>query len=237
MRLYAVVLLLLLLLSCSCKKPPEVLDAGTLIERGTDLRSALTTIFPEWRGAQVLIGRAQITRELSPAGQPELDKALAAAKDNGFTGEPPTRAPFILEQKLQGTTLRQEIRLPLSNDEIARILAAPASITTEAIAHWLPKAAPKVQEEFELEIIWAATDAARADFLVWQLTDGARATGWTHETLPSGFELQRVDGGPVQVPQELTLVLRNEHLGAVLEIDRKGDRAKLRYRLKTFERR
>lgn len=234
MRLLAAVLLLS---SCSCKKPPEVVDAGTPVERGTDLRSSLTTIFPEWRGAQVVMGRAQITRDVGPATQADLEKAQAAAKANGFAGEPLARAPFVLEQKLQGATLRQEIRLPLTSDEVGRILSAPASMTTEAIAHWLPRVGPKLREEFELEIIWAAKDAARADFLVWQLVDAARSTGWTHDALPSGFVLERVDGGPAQVPQELSLVLRNEHLATVIEIDRKGDRAKLRYLLKTFERR
>lgn len=234
MRLCFVVLLL----SCSCKRPPAAVpDAGTPIERGTDLRSAMTSIFPEYRGVSLVAGRAQINRRVGPVTAADLKKAQELAVQNGFKGDPPMRPPFAMEQKLEGDTLVQEVRLALSPEELGRILAAPAAMTSEALANWLPKVGPKLAEDYELELLWVAKDAARAAFLVWQLVDGALAVGWKYEKLPSGWELQRVDAGPVQVPNEFSLTLRNAALGAFIEIDRKAERAKLRYGLVTFERR
>lgn len=198
----------------------------------------MNTIFPEYRGVSLVTGRAQVNRKAGPAGQPELDQALAGAKANGFVGDPPMRPPFAMEQKLDGNTLVQEVRLALSPDELGRILSAPAAMTSEAIAHWLPKVAPRQYEDFELEVIWVAMDEARADFLINQLTEGALGVGWKCEQCPSGWPAKGVDGGPrMPLPLEASLVLRHAQLGASLAVDRKAQRAKLHYRLVTFERR
>lgn len=238
-RLCAVMLFPVMLgLPSSCKSPASSApDAGTPVERGTDLRSSLTTLFPEYRGVQLTAGRAAMTRTSGPATQADLDKALEAAKQSGFSGDPPTRAPFVMEQRLEGNTLHQEVRLPLSEEELSRILSAPSAMSTEALAHWMPKVAPKLHEEFDFEIVWMAKDDARADFLLWQVADGARINGWQYETVPSGFQLERVDGGRIQASNEFSVTLRNAQLGSVIDIDRKRQHAKLRYRLVTFERR
>lgn len=227
-----------LFISCSCKPPSSAVpDAGTPVERGTDLRSAMTVLFPEYRGASLALGRAQVTRKVAPASQADLDKARAAAAQNGFQGEPLSRPPFVMELKLEGSVLHQEVRIALPPEELGRVLAAPAAMSSEALANWLPKVGLRQSEEFDLELVWVASSVARADFLVWQLADGALRSGWTCAALPSGWQRERVDGGPVQVPEEFSLTLENAPQGAFVDIDRRGDRAKLRYRLVTFERR
>jgi hypothetical protein len=230
------VALAVLTLTLAACKGPAALDAGTPVERGTDLRSAVTTVFPEYRGTAVLVARAQVTRTVAPVSQPQLEQVRATATQNGFSGEPPTRKPFVLEQYLDGGVLTQELRMAVSSDELGRILSAPSAMTSEAMAHWIPKlSGGERREEFEVELVWIAKDEARADFLVWQLTDGALSAGWQTE-LPKGFERYR-DGGPPQVPRELFLTVKNDALGARFEIERKAERARLRYVLTTFERR
>jgi hypothetical protein len=225
-----------MLLALGCTRP-GVPDAGTVVERGTDLRSAITTIFPEYRGAMLAGGRAQVTRTVAPVTEAQLAEARATAVQNGFSGDPPTRKPFVLEQHLDAGVLTQELAMGLSPDELGRVVAAPAAMTSEAMAHWLPKLpAGKSHEELEVELLWIAKDVARADFLVWQLTDGALSAGWQAE-LPPGFTRHRPDGGAGEVPRELSLTVKNDALGARFEIERKGERARLRYVLTTFERR
>ncbi len=229
--------LCLVVLACSCREKSGPPDAGTVVERGTDLRAALNTIFPEYRGVAPLKGRAQVTRWVADAGQRELDAALATAAKNGFTGEPLARAPFFMELALDGGVLAEQVSMSLPPPEIGRIQGAPAAMSSEGLANWLPKVGEKQREELLFELVWLAKDVARADYLVWQLVTGAAKAGWTYDALPSGFELQRVDGGPVRVPEELQLTLKQERGGAFIEIDRKGDRAWIKYRLITYERR
>lgn len=231
-RLFPVLLLL------GCTRPPAATapDAGTPVDRGTDLRNAITTVFPEYRGALIMAARSQLTRLAAPATQQDLEQARAAAVANGFTGDPPTRKPLVLDQQLDAGVLVQELRMGFSPDELGRIMAAPSSMTTEAMGHWLPKTtAAKQREEFELELVWVAKDVARADFLVWQLVDGALTSGWTAE-LPQGWHRERTDAGVV-VPAQFLLEVKNPGLGARIEVERKADRARLRYVLSTFERR
>jgi hypothetical protein len=229
-------LLALSLTAAACSKGSAAVDAGTVFERGTDLRSAITTLFPEYRGALLGGGRAQVTRWVAPATEAELTKAKAEAEANGFKGEPPQRTPFVLEQSLDGGVLVQELRLPLTPEELGRISAAPAAMSSEAMAHWLPKVGPKTAEQFEVELFWVARDVPRAGFLIWQLVDGALNTGWKGE-LPKGFQRHRPDGGAGEVPESCTVVVTNERLGARIEVVREAERARLRYVLATFERR
>jgi len=228
--------LCLLAVACSCKPQAAPPDAGTVFERGTDLRSALTTIFPEYRGVAPLLGRAQVTRWVAPAAQKELDAALAAAAKNGFSGEPLKRDVFVIEFELDGGVLQEQVTMPLTPSEIGRIQAAPAAMSSEGLANWLPKVGNKQREELLFELVWMAKDVARADFIVWQLVNGALGAGWTLKDKPSGFELERVDGG-LRVPQELLMTLLQDRGGAAIEIERKADRAWIRYRLVTYERR
>jgi hypothetical protein len=229
-------LLLASFLACACKAPAAP-DAGTPVERGIDLRMAMTAVFPEYRGASLVFGRAQVTRIATGVAPADLEKARAHAEQSGFKGEPLARPPFVMELSLDGGTLQQDVRIALPPEELGRVLAAPAAMSSESLANWLPKVGTRQRDEFDLELIWVASSVARADFLVWQVTDGALATGWQCRNLPSGWQRERVDGGAVQVPEEFSLTLENPPQGAFIDIDRKGDRAKLRYRLVTFERR
>ncbi|MBL8950888.1 MAG: hypothetical protein JNK82_08935 [Myxococcaceae bacterium] len=212
-------------------------DAGTPIERGTDLHTALNIVFPEYRGVVPLGARVQVTRWAAPGTPMTLDEALEAARKNGFTGVPLKRDPFNLELQLDGGVLFEQVYLGLAAADVGRIQGAPASMTSEGLANWLPKVGTRQREELLLELVWLAKDVARADFLVWQLVTGALKSEWACDALPSGFELERVDGGAVQVPETFELTLRQNRGGASLEVERKKDRAWLRYRLITYERR
>lgn len=223
-----------LALVCACTKPPAVADAGTLVERGTDLRSATLAMFPEWRGVQLTKGSAVVTRAIRPAKAGDLESAHAIAEQNGFTGEPLTRPPFMLELSQNGDTLYETLRMQMKEEELGRVLSAPNAMSSESLAHWLPKVGPTESEEFALDIEWVAVKVSRADFLVWQLVDGATRARWTVDALPADWH--RPDGGENQLPSELKLTLTNPDNGARIIVDRNGQRAKLRYALRTYER-
>jgi hypothetical protein len=183
----------------------------------------------------VVQARATLTRRVSPFDKDDLKKIRAAAAKNGFTGEPLQRHPFTLTLEEQGSTLTMQLSLPIEENEISRIFAAPAAMSSESMAHWLPKlSSPIASESFELELRWEAVRPARAAFLNWQLVAGALNSHWRAEGLPQGFS---ADAGPEGVSDPFTVTLVEPSSGGRIAIERQGAQAHLRYTLITRERR
>lgn len=227
-----VILALALALGGACRRPPTSVDAGQAIERGTDIRSVLIEVVPEIRGLSLVAGRAQVTRQVAPATAADLAKASAIAARNGFQGDPPARPPFVLEQKLDGDVLRQEIRLKLSPAELSEVLAAPTGISSEGIAHWIPKVSTKRNEEFQFEVMWVGKDTPRAEELVQQLTQELESKGWARSESREERDTSP-DSENASWSEQTGLT---HELGKQLEIKREHARTKLVYRLTTFER-
>lgn len=225
---------LFLLLVCSCRCPTSAPDAGTLVQRSIDLRSALQLIFPEYRGTRVMSCDAKLTRTVTPASAADLAKAKELAAQNGFTGDPLKRDPFTMGLTLQGDVLTLTLSLPISPEEIGRIYAAPAAMTSEAMGHWFPKLdAPISREVFEVKLDWQAVRAQRASFLNWQLIDGARNATWRIEGAPPDFT---PDAGPDGVPDPFKVTLVDPGTTARIDIDRAEEYGHLKYTLVTRER-
>jgi hypothetical protein len=219
---------------CS-KCPSSAPDAGTLVERATDLRTALQLVFPEYRGTRVMSAGATLTRTVAPATAAELAMAKQAAAQNGFTGEPLKRDPFTMELKLEGDVLTMTLSLPLSSEEIGRIYAAPAALSSGSMANWFPKLAAPVQREvFEVKLDWQAVRPARASFLNWQLVDGARNASWRIEGAPVEFS---VDAGPDGVPDPFKVALVDPSTTGRIDLERSEEYGHLKYTLVTRERR
>jgi hypothetical protein len=192
----------------------------------------LVEIVPEMRGLSLVAGRAQVTREVAPATAADLAQAQGLAARNGFQGNPPARPPLVLEQKLEGEVLRQEIRLKLTPAELSALLAAPTGMSTEGISHWIPKVSAKKHEEFRFEVMWVGKDTARAEALVDQLTQELESKGWS--VGESGAGDDSPDSAEASWSDQRGLT--HATLGKQLEIKREHGRTKLVYRLTAFER-
>jgi hypothetical protein len=221
----------LLFAACRCPTPAAA-DAGNApVERATDLRTALQLIFPEYRGVHVLQTTATYTRRIDPLAAGELDKAKAQAAANGFQGEPLQRDPFTLKLEPDGAALVETLVLPIKEEEIGRIYAAPAAMSSQSMANWLPKlSSPIARDVFVIELTWETPRPGRAAFLNWQLVDGLLHGGWQPQNLPPGYA---TDAGKSTVPDPFKVTLTEPTSGGRIDLDRNGDRCTLKYTLVT----
>ena len=162
-------------------------DAGALVRRSTDLRTAVMTAMPEFRDTRLLQGSAVLRRTVegdAPTWEADARKGFAS---NGWAEEPAAagarvlvagKEPFRLEVERGPRGVELRVSLPLRDGDVARILSAPISITTEQLALYLPRlegTAP-VRERFEVSLDYESF-AFRTHWLVWQ--DEAKAYGAT----------------------------------------------------------
>jgi hypothetical protein len=200
-----------------CGRSPSQPDAGRAHRASTDVRTALFTVFPEFRFARVVAGEAKVTRTL--AWKVESNEALRAAltegwKEKGFVettdgGALAVRAPFLLSAERAGDTVALTMTLPIGPDDVGKLLKSPAPVTTDHLLSYLPTVpgAPVRSEEFQLSLEYQA-EPAHADILTRQLVDLLQASGWKVDNLPEGWEPgRRPDGGLGGVPREFELTL------------------------------
>lgn len=235
-----------LLAAASCSKPrPAVPDAGQLVRRSTDLRTAVLAAMPEFRDTRLLAGSATLRRTV--AGTPtaleaDFKKALAHHRwkeEPRLQGEKVlagAKEPFRLEvePRPQGAELR--LSVPVRDGDPARMLGAPISLTTEQLALYFPQlegTAP-VAERFEVALEYESF-AFRTHFLVWQLVDLSTRVPWKLARVPEGFEVARKpDGGIGDVPERVSLALEDSTTGARVTVERDGKRVQVEYQLDTL---
>jgi hypothetical protein len=231
-RIKECTVLFFVLAGCTCAGKGAA-DAGHLTQRASDLHTALELVFPEYRGVKVLKTTATLTRRLEPFNHADLERAKAQAVANGFSGDPLTRPPFTMTLEEQGNALTMQLVLPIREDEIGRIFSAPAAMSSETMAHWLPTlSSPIARETFEFEVEWEALKPGRAAFLNWQLVDGALRSNWQPQGLPAGYQ---TDAGKATVPDPFKVTLVEPSTQGRLSIDRAGEHAVVRYTLVTRE--
>ena len=233
-------LLALVISGCTCSRPPVVTpDAGqSRIHRSTDLKTAVFTAYPEFRGARVLEGGVELIRTVDRPVElqgPVLDRV----RSNGFQvsidgGElVATRPPYTL--RIKGSQL--VVALPITEPDIGKLLNAPVTMTTEQIALWFPTAkdAGVVAEEFRLRLVYDSI-AWRAGYLAWQMVDLNTHGSWKVETYPDGYErVRRPDGGGGATPEAYSISLVDSNTSARIEVHRDGGRVQLDYLLRTEE--
>ncbi len=216
---HAVGLACLLALGCAKKSAPAP-DAGSPAERVTDVRSAVFTIYPEFRFTRLEQAEARLVRRSRGAGH--TDGGLAPA-------------PFRIEETRQGDVLEQTLRLPLTMEDVTALLHASSSLTTQHFAAMLPRPAGSelLDETFVVEVEYTASPE-RADFLVWQLVNLLTGTEWKVVSLPEGWQLgRRADGGAGEVPHRFELELARQRAGTRIVLRRDGERVRVEYRQPT----
>ncbi len=232
-------------------------DAGTPAMRhaSIDLRTALFTLFPEFRFATFLYGEAALEREIRFRGDelalraalaPELGHFGLELLDGGAGREDggrrddrggvwATRPPFVFVGHAEGETARLVLALPLVPDDVGKLLHSPVTLTSEQLATYLPvpAGAERISERFLLQINYRA-DIERGDFLVHQMVDLLLGGEWRAE-LPEGWQKEkRPDGGVGAIPARFTLTLRRGQSDTEVFIDRDGTHVHLEYRQPTW---
>lgn len=220
---------------CGPSQPP---DAG-VFTRSTDLRTAVFTLMPELRGLQLRSGEARVVRTVRWSRKASLEDAvLALAAKNGFLppdggGALAARPPFQLRLAGEGEERELSVVLPIGESELNRLLTAPASMSSEQLALYLPwpEGAQVVSERFVLELAYESRPA-RAAFLTWQMVSMLTGAGWKVDRYPEGFQADRLpDGGAGEVPQAFELEARNAGSGAMARVRRDGGLVHLTYTL------
>jgi len=236
-------LLALVASGCSrCDRPPPrpvEVDAGaTRIHRSTDLKTAVFSAYPEFRGARVLQGKAELVRTLDRP-VPLEGEVLEGVKKNGFAlsidggSLVGTRPPYTLQ--VDGP--RVVVSIPVVEADIGKLLNTPMAQTTEQIALWFPKVpgATVIDEQFHLRLIYESI-AWRSGYLAWQMVDLNTKGSWRVEQYPEGYErTRRPDGGGGGTPLAYSIALVDTNTTARIEVHRDGGFVQLDYVLRTEE--
>ncbi len=235
MRLLAA---LLVVGASGCSKATKVADAGTRVHRSTDLKTAVFSAYPEFRGARVMQGFAELSRVVDQ--QVPVDGAvLETVTKNGFAVTVDggtlvaTRAPYTL--RIEDKTLA--LSIPITEEDIGKLLNAPLTMTTEQLALWYPKL-PKARitdETFHVRLIYDSI-AWRAGYLAWQMVELNTQGSWRLQHVPDGYALKReADGGGGASPLAYDLTLIDSNTQARIDVKRDGGFVQLDYRLRTEE--
>jgi hypothetical protein len=236
--------------ACGCTRPAAIVadggvgavwrkpDAGSYrVHRSTDLRTAMLASYPEFRGAQVVTGKASLARRLDH--NVPLEDVVGTIEKNGFAVSreddrlSAVRAPFTLE--IVGPVMT--VSMPIVDADISKLMSAASSLTTEQMALWFPPlpALGLTKEMFRFQLRYEAS-GSRAGFLAWQMVDLNTQGTWRVAKWPAGYELtRRPDGGGGGVPEEYSLELVDSTTTATIKVHRKGAFVDLSYELRTEE--
>jgi hypothetical protein len=245
----ALVAVVLLMASCQrCAKAPStpdarLADAGRW-ERSTELRAALFNTFPETRGAMIRRGRASLVREVEGITDPAqalrdvMAKAGFTATDGGVVSGVKGQLHLGLTGIEQGVP-EYAVWVNLDEDAIARVFAAPTSLSTSEMALLFPKQPGQrvLKETFFLELEYQTQSEARASFLTHQLLELLHRSSLWHFRGPAPWSLDGglPDGGPAAfMPTQFTAVIGNDDERSTLTMARDGVSVGLRYELPTL---
>ncbi|MBI3185131.1 MAG: hypothetical protein HYZ28_23595 [Myxococcales bacterium] len=222
-------------LSCSrCQRgePPALADAGKAVKerRSIDLKTALFTVYPEFRFSRIEEGYATYRRRLRwklPEGK-SLTMALSPLlAEKGFTpsdgggGAIAVRRPFELAAEQVGEEVMLAVSLPIGNEDVGRLLQSPAPMNSEQLGLYvpMPAGAEVVEETFVLFLRYSARED-RAESLVRQLVELLTGSDWEVASLPGDWP----DGGAAAKGD---ILLRRSSAGTVLHIERGGEQVRL----------
>ncbi len=231
-------LLAVLLGGCSRCGGPTAPDAGSVrIHRSTDLKTAVFSAYPEFRGARVVTGGVELVRTVDRLVP--LPHAREVIAKNGFdiTSDggslSATRAPYTV--RIDGPQLR--VALPIFEEDIGKLLNAPLTMTTEQLGLWLPKpaGATVLAEHFHLRLVYEASEN-RAQYLAWQMVDLNSQGSWKVEAWPEGYErIRRPDAGGGGTPVAYSISLVDTNTTARIALRRDAGWVELDYLLRTEE--
>lgn len=205
-------------------------DAGVAqVKRSIDLRTALVQAYPEYRGTALISASASTTRVYRALPPAQRDEAFSKL---GFTGLVDGgagwfRAPFTVTEPTPGTL---HLSIPLSAEDIGNLYLAPAGLSSEELALYLPRL-PAGREEFEVKLHYSSAPE-RSLFIVRQAVHLLTAAGlWKVTQAPERWAEQPDDGGPVDLPEVFDVTV--ETPGTRIHWHRERGQVWVHYRLET----
>ncbi len=235
---------------CSRCSKETVVDAGAPVvvvkepkRFSTDLRTVLLTIYPEYRGTNLRVGVARLTRTL--VGQDDWAKRAHELYAKNRVTETPADAGvegtldlfrFRIAETPGGATA--VIELPVDGETIGKLYTNPASLSSMQLGQYLPREGVTIERDvFDFRLEYDASTEKRAAFLTRQLVELMLGNGqWTPGPLPAGWAPNLEDGGYGGVPGSFEVTLTGLVDGATVTLTRAGTRINLDYRLVTYQR-
>lgn len=206
-------------------------DAAVALQRvgTTDLRTALFTIFPEFRFAVITRGHAVVERRvkwkapegvsLKEAVKPYAEKVGLAVSSQGVHDF--EKAPFGLDvEPLNENEIKLLIGLPIGQEDVGKLLQSPHPMTSEHLGQWIPRLPNEtvLEETFFMSLQYQGSSVERTTLLVRQMIDLLLEGRWKTSMFPTGWE---TDGGSKTTPTEFTMTLENNDTKARVEVERK----------------
>jgi hypothetical protein len=193
---------------CGEARPPRVVQTAAI-----DVRTALFTALPEFRGLDLREARASVERELEwslPAG-----KSLPEALEPSYAERSlPEGSPFRRYAEAEGARIRVGIAMQIKPEQIPDLLHAVAPIGSEGLSAMLPTppGARVLRDTFVLAVEYRARDLKPARALI----EGLTRTEWRAQALPPGW--------PELPPARFELVLLKTHGDTRLKLLRDRER-------------
>jgi hypothetical protein len=243
----------LALSGCSRCAAKDVPDAGAAVavsppagpkRFSTDLRSVLLTVYPEYRGTDVKVASAKLTRSLEGAGDWAAraralfakNKVTEVPADGGVEG---TFDLFHLRVEPTASGATASIELPVDGETLGKLYGNPNALSTMQLGLFLPREDVTISRDvFDFHLEYVTTTERRASFLTRQLVELMQTNlQWKLVgAVPEGWQPNPTDGGYGEVPEQFTVKLVGVVDGAEVTVTREVRRVTVHYRLVTFER-
>lgn len=238
---------------CSRCGGKEVPDAGAAVavvqppagkRFSTDLRTVLLTVYPEYRGTDVKLATAKLTRTLEGGGDwsaraRELfakNRVTETPADGGVEG---TFDLFHLRVEPTATGATASIELPIDGETLGKLYGNPNALSTLQLGLFLPRENVTISRDvFDFHLEYVVMSERRATFITRQLVELMQTNlQWKLVgPTPEGWQPNPTDGGYGEVPEQFTVKLVGVVDGAEVTVTREIRRVTVHYRLVTFER-
>ena len=220
----------LALSGCAKCGAPKLVDAGAPTSQklappknSADLRTAISYIYPEYRGTALLDATATLTRTIPGLTDAQRDEALKTlryepAEDGGWVF-----STFHLSQPAPD---QLALLVTYDTDHLAQLYVTPTGLSSMELGQYLPRTLPAGAERFTFDVHYVSSPE-RSRELVRQAAHLLQANAQWKLLSPAADWL---DGS---VPEPKEEVVLQGPMGAEIRLTRQGGHVRARYVLDT----